>query len=245
MIDSHTNTNLLDGLKTEAHVWYCFPESIQDEARLSEYRSVLSAQETERYHRFNFEKDKHSYLVSHALLRHVLSRYVDVQASQFQFTSNEHGKPELVLPSEVPGINFNLTHTDGLCACIATLDKTCGIDAENIHRKSKLNAVARRMFADEELAQLDNENVQQNFYYFWTLREAYVKALGTGLAGSTKDFYFDVNTADLSAVIYQKNKPQGDDGWQFRLYQPTQDYVLSVAIQSHAPVQIRLAELVP
>ena len=71
------------------------------------------------------------------------------------------------------------------------------------------------------------------------------QALGTGLAGSTKDFYFDVDAVDLSAVIHHKDKQRGDEGWQFSLYQPTHDHVLSVAIQSHTPVQIRLAELVP
>jgi 4'-phosphopantetheinyl transferase len=160
----------------------------------------LSTQEIERYERFNFDKDRHNYLVSHALLRHALSKYSAViTPSQWQFSSNAHGKPELqqsVTPdTDAPVIRFNLTHTDGLCACVVTLNKTCGIDAENIHRQNNLAAVARRMFADEELKMLhQSADEKQQFFNFWTLREAYVKALGTGLAGSSKDYYFSLDT---------------------------------------------------
>lgn len=251
MIENPSNTELLDNLRSEVHAWYCLPESISDETRLSRYRSILSAGEIERYHRFYFEKDKHSYLVSHALLRSVLSSYVGVAAPQLQFTNNEHGKPELLRSPGMPEINFNLTHADGLCACIITLDKACGIDAENIHRKNKLEAVARRMFADEELQLLDENNIQQQFYYYWTLREAYVKALGTGLSGSSKDFYFAVDLKDMTAGIHRHvGQRPGDDSpeggqWQFRLYQPSSEHVLAVAYESRQPVQVKLAELIP
>jgi 4'-phosphopantetheinyl transferase len=245
MTNNLAKTDLFDRLQTQVHAWFCFPESVQDETRLAEYRSVLSAQEVERYQRFNFDKDKHSYLVSHALLRHALSKYIDREESQWQFTSNEHGRPELLMQPGIPDIKFNLTHTDGLCACIITLGKACGIDAENIHRKNRLDAVARRMFADEELAQLDDGSLQQNFYYFWTLREAYVKALGTGLAGSSKEFYFDLNGDDLKAVLHHKKNQRSEADWQFGLYQPSNNHVLSVAVESPEPIQFQLAELVP
>jgi 4'-phosphopantetheinyl transferase len=245
MINGLVKKDLFDALQSQVHVWFCFPESVQDEARLDRYRSVLSTQETERYHRFNFDKDKHSYLVAHALLRHVLSKYIDIEESQWQFARNEHGRPELLMPSGTPGIKFNLTHTDGLCACIITLDKACGIDAENIHRKNRLDAVARRMFADEELAQLDDDSLQHQFYYFWTLREAYVKALGTGLVGSSKDFYFDISTGDKKAVFHHKKNKGNEADWQFGSFQPSNDHMLSVAVESPAPMQIQMTELVP
>ena len=159
-------------LDNEVHIWFCRPETIQDEEKLSAYKSVLSRQEMEQYDRFHFERDKHSYLVSHALLRQALSKYADVSPSEWRFTCNAHGKPELVQDVEFPAINFNLTHTDGLCACVVTLDKACGIDAENIHRKNRLDAVAQRMFAEEELLMLaESSNIQYQFYDFWTLNE--------------------------------------------------------------------------
>lgn len=246
MADGPATTRLFDDLQAAAHIWFCNPLQIQDREKLSAYRSVLSEQEVDRYQRFYFDKDKHSFLVSHALLRYVLSKYVDIEASRWQFSCNEHGKPELLSQPAEQAIDFNLTHTDGLCACIITRDKPCGIDAENISRQNKFEAVARRMFAEEEQQCLDKRNIEQQFFYYWTLREAYVKALGTGLAGSSKEFYFAADMKEMSASIHHRNTQQTDDkNWYFRMYQPTQGHVLSVAIASHQAVRLQISELVP
>ena len=236
--------SLLDELKKEVHVWYCNPRMIQDESKLTAYRSVLSDQEVEQYQRFLFDKDRHSYLVSHALLRHSLSRYAEVPASQWRFTKNEHGKPALILPAGMPAISFNLTHTDGLSACVISVDLACGIDAENINRKNRLQAVANRMFADEELSRLDKDDIQQNFFYYWTLREAYVKALGSGLSGSSKDFYFDLSQEEMSAEVHHRGR-QVNNSWRFWLFEPTPEHVLSVACKSDNAVAVRLREFIP
>jgi len=243
---SSVTTKLYDQLRSEAHVWFCDPLLMRDEEKVTQYKAVLSKQEVEQYHRFHFDKDRHSYLVSHALLRYSLSKYVDVPASQWQFVSGEHGKPELTPSSAASDLCFNLTHTGGLSACVVTLSRRCGIDAENIHRKNKLNAVAQRMFADEELAQLDEKNIASQFYYFWTLREAYIKALGTGLAGSSKEFYFDVDVNNLSVVMHHKNKPLIDTkNWRFELHLPTLKHVLAVGVESSDDVQLVMSEFIP
>jgi len=240
MRDRSVATVLYDRLQTEVHVWFCEPPKICDALRLSEFKAVLSAQESERYQRLHHEKDRHSYLVSHALLRYALSKYVEIPASQWQFSVGEHGRPVLRDSIAAPGLCFNLTHSDGFSACVITLDKQCGIDAENIRSRHKLNAVARRMFADEELAQLDEKNIQTRFYDFWTLREAYVKALGTGLAGSSKDFYFDVNVDGLCVALYSNGTRL--ENWRFSLSRPTPNHVLAVGVETAEVLQVSMNE---
>ncbi len=64
--------------------------------------------------------------------------------------------------------------------------------------------IAERMFADEELRllrDLEGLDLQDEFINLWTLREAYCKACGTGLANSGKHFHFERDR---------------DDGWQIR-----------------------------
>ena len=102
------------------------------------------------------------------------------------------------------------------------------------------------MFADEELAQLNDNTLNQQFYYFWTLREAYVKAQGTGLAGSSKEFYFDIDKEDFSVRFRQKNTSNdNDEHWYFSLYEPTTEHVLAVGFQSHDELQVLMTELTP
>ena len=64
-----------------AHVWYTFTDEIADPTLLADYRAVLSAEEIARLDRFHFEKHRHSFLVSHAMVRAVLSLYADVPAA--------------------------------------------------------------------------------------------------------------------------------------------------------------------
>ena len=68
----------LEQLQQQLHVWLTVPEDITDPDTLSDYLVLLSEEERERQQRFHFEKDRHSFLVSHALVRKVLSMYVDV-----------------------------------------------------------------------------------------------------------------------------------------------------------------------
>ncbi len=243
MASSVVTTKLFDRLRTEVHVWFCNPSLIQGEAKLSDYKAVLSKQEVEQYHRFHFDKDRHDYLVSHALLRYTLSKYAELPASKWEFSRDKNGKPELISPSAVSGLCFNLTHTDGLSACIITLNRRCGIDAENLHRKNRLNAVAQRMFAEQERVQLDVNNMAPQFYYFWTLREAFVKALGTGLAGSSKAFYFDVDMKSLRVVMHHREISSAENkNWHFRLYQLAPEHVLALGFESNDPVRVVMNE---
>ena len=121
----------LSDLKNAVHVWYCFPDEISDSARLDSYRAILSAAEHDKYQRFHYEKDRHSYLVSHALVRKALSKYAEVLPEQWSFIVNQHGRPAIDPEIVCPPLKFNLSHTDGLSACVITLDAECGVDVEN------------------------------------------------------------------------------------------------------------------
>lgn len=102
------------------------------------------------------------------------------------------------------------------------------------------------MFAEEELAQLDFKHMEPQFYYFWTLREAFVKALGTGLAGSSKEFYFDVNMKSLAAVMHHRGISSAENRrWHFRLRQPTPEHVLALGFESNDAVRVVMNEFKP
>ncbi|MCK5664900.1 MAG: hypothetical protein KAI17_15520, partial [Thiotrichaceae bacterium] len=109
----NNSIQLLNNLENELHVWFCCPDKITDKSVLDEYRSILSIEEIAKYKRFHFEKDRHSYLISHALVRKVLSSYCDVKPDEWGFTNNQHGKPDISPEIKCPALKFNLSHTDG------------------------------------------------------------------------------------------------------------------------------------
>ncbi|MDT8283276.1 MAG: 4'-phosphopantetheinyl transferase superfamily protein, partial [Gammaproteobacteria bacterium] len=165
--------------------------------------------------------------------------------SQWPFTCNKHGKPEITKLSGLPEIEFNITHTRGLCACVVAMDAQVGIDAEDINRQCNYKKLSQRMFSKEEDILLDSSDEPSvQFYKFWTLREAYVKALGTGLSGSSKEFYFTLSKNDEGISIHHSNKLEVDTDCQFALYLPTAAHVMSVAIKKKRGVSVQIKQVI-
>jgi 4'-phosphopantetheinyl transferase len=245
MKENFNKTALFDHLQAQVHVWFFRTDVGLTDDQLTVCRSQLSTEEVQRYQRFFYEQDKQNYLVSHVLLRNALSKYVDVPASQWIFTCNEQGKPEVITVPGLPEIEFNITHTEGLCACVVAVDAEVGIDAENINRQCNYKKLAQRMFSNDEndlIGSSDEPAVQ--FYKFWTLREAYVKALGTGLSGSSKDFYFTLSNNDESIALHHGNDSVVDADCQFGLYAPTAEHVMAVAIKKKSGVSVAMKQVV-
>jgi len=223
----------LECLEREIHVWFVVPEAIQDEMKLEACQSVLSASELARYKRFYFPEDRHRYLVSHALVRNVLSKYLDIPPAEWMFYRTGHGRPEIA-NTAIPALRFNLTHTAGLAACVVTLSDYCGIDAEQITARHNPLGVARRMFSEaeyEQLGQLTGREQLEYFFSRWTLREAYVKARGIGISFPTRMLHFDIDPAGLVSVEFQLELKEPTDRWHFNVLTPTPQHIGAIAIR--------------
>lgn len=97
------------------------PDIVSDVDTLQCFRQVQSQKEVNRQIQFVFKLDRHLYLVSHGLLRMALSKYVDVQPADWEFSEDKFGKPEVVGAHSVHQLCFNLTHTAGLAAVAVCL----------------------------------------------------------------------------------------------------------------------------
>jgi len=224
---------LREQLYEDVHVWTMVPERERDPARLARFRALLSADELARLGRFRVEPAAHRYLVSHALLRSLLSRYAEIDPARWRFTYGSHGRPEIANRA-APPLRFNLTHTDGLVACIVSLNRACGIDAERLSGRHDPTGVARKMFSDREyrqLQQLSGRACLEYFYDRWTLREAYVKALGIGLTFPTRALDFTVHSDESIGVVFAPGVQDNSRHWHFRLHRPTSEHVVAVALR--------------
>lgn len=229
------NPHLLQQLEHEVHVWLTRPDDVTDPGLLQAYRSLLSADERARYERFHFDRDRHHYLVSHALLRKALSAYVDVGPSAWRFSRNQHGRPEISGPGITPDLRFNLSHTTGLVACVVALELACGIDVERLSQRGNPMAIAEKMFADSEqqaLKRLDGQPFLDRFFSFWTLREAYCKALGVGIANSKRNYCFAEQGNGQWAIRFDAASDEENQHWQFVLGKPTTEHLLAVAVRA-------------
>jgi len=224
---------LLSRLKQEAHVWVIRPEVVRDAMTLDAAISLLSKQERAQCQRFRFAEDSHHYLVSHALVRNLLSKYIDLPPERWLFEKSEKGKPEIA-NTDVPSIRFNLSHTKGLAACIVTASCDCGIDVEKIYARHNPIGVAKRMFSDAEYkAMLGLHGREQLEFFFtrWTLREAYVKARGIGISFPTRKLNFNIESSSDIHIEFQPDIKDSSENWQLGLLPLTAEHITAVAIR--------------
>ncbi|MFQ5644466.1 MAG: 4'-phosphopantetheinyl transferase family protein [Thiogranum sp.] len=235
---------MLEQLQHEAHVWLVVPESVQNPDELERFRSILSDDELARYWRFHFQEDRHRYLISHAMVREVLSSYTGLAPSEWHFTQSEHGRPEIA-NSDAADIRFNLTHTRGLAACIVTRGCECGIDTEQLDARRHLTDIAQRMFSAEEhlqLKQLTDTALIEAFFTRWTLREAFVKAKGIGISYPTRKLHFDITDDDTIRVRFDAGLDEDAGQWQFRLLRPTADHIAATALRTDGQAEYRIVQ---
>ncbi|XP_064959773.1 uncharacterized protein LOC135609910 isoform X1 [Musa acuminata AAA Group] len=188
-------------LRREAHLWYIVPNELEDTSLLQDYMELLSPCEKENVLSIKGEALKKCAILSRVLVRTTLSRYTDCKVNPrlFKFRKNRFGKPEVEHQNGClwvpPSLQFNISHTSSMIACGVTVDVPIGIDIEEKRRKPVNNilSLAHRYFSPYEVQYLasfmDPESRQSEFLRLWTLKEAYVKALGRGFSGAPfRDF---------------------------------------------------------
>ena len=224
----------------DVHIWFRSTESL-DEAAIAAAVSVLADEELARFRRFHFARDARDYAAAHALLRAALSRDGDRAPESWRFDKDAHDKPFLLDQGAVR-TSFSLSHTRGMVACAVTrgADVDVGVDVECIDREVDAAEIAARFFAPVEarlLAQLDADARRDRFFDLWTLKEAFVKALGVGLSMSLASLVFAV---DAAGGVTLETPDIDTTAWQFALFAPGPRHRLAVAVRrdtSH-PLQL-------
>src|SRR5262249_33258429 len=141
----------------------------------------LSSDERARRNRFRFERDRRDFAMAHDLLRRTLSRYADVRPEDWRFTADRHGKPSIdTADAALRSLAFSLSHTSGCVACAVSKNHLVGVDVERTDRRVSTRELAWQCFSPDEANWLRQfADSQPGFSELWTLKEAFLKALGT------------------------------------------------------------------
>ncbi len=218
-------------MNAAANVWIVDVSSLNEE-QIACCETLLSTEEMERSRQFRFRRDQVSYGVAHALLRLALS-YCEtaIPPTKWIFIIDPNGRPEIDLERGLPVLRFNIAHAAGMVACIVTRDADCGIDVEAIDQCDGHEDIAANVLSVEEIDTFDlTEKSQQAILFcrYWTLKEAYAKAIGLGLSMDFKSISFDLNQRSLRLI----GQP---DAWQFEQWVPDEKHVVSAAIRTNGP----------
>ena len=188
----------------------------------------------------------------------MLSSYADISPKAWEFGNNQYGRPHISGPVSAPNLRFNLSHTRNLIACIVAPEFDVGIDVEDCRRNISGPAIARRYFSAREVAAFERLTKNEQaaaFFEYWTLKEAYVKAVGRGISLGLARFSFELDDRSLRVDDPERRPPRisfdglNDDPatWQFAQYKPTPHHAMAIAIRCGVgkDLEIRLKEVGP
>jgi 4'-phosphopantetheinyl transferase len=145
---------------------------------------LLSQPERARAERLLGERHGELWALGRGLLRALLGRYLQVDGAELDFTTGEHGKPELA--GDGPWPSFNLSHSGEIALYAFSAEAPVGVDVELARASVDEVAIAKRMIgtaAAERLRALDPAPRRKEFLRLWTRHEAELKCLGVGIGG--------------------------------------------------------------
>ena len=154
--------------------------------------AVLSEDERLRSRSFHFDTDRKKFIVARGLLRVLLGQYLGKKASRIRFAYNAYGKPSLA----GSGLEFNLSHSDNRLLFGFTTCQSIGVDIEKVRAELYADSIAQENFAPREVEVLKRypNHAIDNFFTFWTCKEAVLKGMGKGITRELREI-------DLSRMV--------------------------------------------
>lgn len=208
-----------DGGRSAAAVqlWCAYPDDLLAEPVAQACASLLSESEQARWERFKFAKRRREHAATHALKRRALSASFPLAPEAWQFTENAHGKPSIGTECD---LHFNVSNSDKLVVCLVAQGAEVGVDVEPCARAAEILKLAGRVFSPSEQAQLQALGHAERLdraLSLWTLKEAYIKARGMGLALPLDGFSFLFGGAEQVRLEVDAALEDDAKRWRFCL----------------------------
>jgi 4'-phosphopantetheinyl transferase len=171
-------------------------------------QALLSDDERVRQRSFVSPTLRRRFLAARAGLRTLLGRHLDVDPRHLAFATNDFGKPRLAGGGQV---RFNLSHCEERAVLAISDAAEVGIDLER-ERPIEHVDLAKRYFHPNEVAAItasrDEAEQRRAFFLVWTLKEAVVKALGTGLSTPLDSFEVAIGAPTPRLAVAPARAPQ-------------------------------------
>lgn len=154
----------------------------QHEFDLKNCESILDDHQRIQAQKFRNPHLREHYCVVQALLRHLLADYLTVEPAKLTIQRTIYGKPYL---TDHPQVKFNLSHSGRTLVFAICREYEVGIDVEQIRHRQNIPGMVKRCFSAAEQHYWHGlpESAQlAHFFQFWTRKEAFVKAVGRGIA---------------------------------------------------------------
>jgi 4'-phosphopantetheinyl transferase len=186
------------------------------EAERARLWALLSADERACAERFRFDRDRHAFVAARGRLRELLGRSLDVAPEQVAFDYRPRGKPVLAGKLGDGGLHFNLSHSGARAVVALAHGCEVGVDIEEVRALPDAARLAERFFSAAEIRALQAlapADRIPGFFRCWTRKEAYLKALGDGLARPLDGFAVSVDADEPARLVQVSGDPRESERW--------------------------------
>lgn len=186
-------------------------------------RAMLNTEETAKADRIIVEPKRRQSYRARSELRRILSLYLGTDPRELCFVYGEHGKPALALgPTGEPApLCFNLSHSGDVALVGVILERPqlqLGVDVEEARPGREFASIAESFFAPDEVSvfrRIPAAEQPAAFYRAWTRKEAYLKAIGTGLSFSSTAFSISYGRDEEPQLL--RTTRLGDEARRWRM----------------------------
>ncbi|MEM1178681.1 MAG: 4'-phosphopantetheinyl transferase superfamily protein [Acidobacteriota bacterium] len=202
---------------------------------IDELWAVLTDEEKARAERFHFDRHRRRFTVRRGAMRMVLGAYLKRDPKSLEFAKGPKGKPDLE-PRDVPEsrLVFNLTDSADLALLAVGADQELGVDVECLERPRDAGRLVERFFSEEErrvYEDLPDTLKTDGFFRAWTSKEAYLKAIGTGLSVPLRYSTVELDPRREPRIVSLGDAPEAARGWSLYAFKPAKRFVGALAIQ--------------
>ena len=219
----------------EIDVWSVPLDPPQDQA--AALAGLLADDERARAERFRFARHRRRYGVGRGALRTLLGRYLGVEPRQVVFRYGRNEKPYLAGAAArlAPGLEFNLSNSDELAIVAFTTGTEVGADVERLRPMPDALAIAERFFSAAErrvLAATPEGDLERTFFRCWTRKEAYLKAVGTGITVPLDRFDVTLAAEDPPRIVAMEGDATQGADWSLTHLEPAPGYLGALAVRA-------------
>jgi 4'-phosphopantetheinyl transferase len=134
--------------------------------------------------------------------------------------------------------------------CLINLEEEAGVDVEFTGRLGKTVELADRFFTKAEvrdLRALPEAEQRDQFFRYWTLKEAYMKARGLGMALPLDQFGFHVVGEEPRGISFGAGIQDHSEDWHFSLQRLGSSFRAAAGVRRRdsRTVRFRWRELAP
>ena len=178
----------------EVHVWKA--ELALPSLSILKFADTLLASEIQRANRLRHAQERDRFVAGRGILRSLLGNYLKRDARDISILNDSNGKPRIE-----GDLEFNVSHSGDTALFVFSKARRLGVDIEVVRGIPDASKIVEWFFSREEFENfcaLPESERTLAFFRSWTRKEAYLKALGTGLSHSLKSVPLEFSNGEWS-----------------------------------------------